>query len=155
MQEILPWVQSHWKETKIMRAKKIFITEADRRRLGELIRVAIEFGGHARKDLELLVQELSRAEVVEPREIKPDVVTMNSRVLLKDVSTEEEMEYTLVFPQDANVDAGAISVLAPIGTAILGYSAGDVIEWPVPEGMRRIRVEKVVYQPEASGHFHL
>lgn len=80
---------------------------------------------------------------------------MNSKVILRDLDTQEIMTYTLVFPNDANYEAGAISVLAPVGTAILGYSEGDTVEWPVPSGMRRLLVEKVVYQPEAAGDFHL
>ncbi|MDD4872920.1 MAG: nucleoside diphosphate kinase regulator [Kiritimatiellae bacterium] len=138
-----------------MKPRKICITEADKMHLEELIDVAGEFGGRARKDLEALAHELARADIVDPKDVRPDVVTMNSRVVLKDVNTGEEMNYALVFPKDANVDEGAISVLAPIGTAILGYSKGDIIEWPVPAGMRRIRIEKIVYQPEAAGHFHL
>lgn len=80
---------------------------------------------------------------------------MNSRIKLRDVDTNEEMEFTLVFPGDSNVDEGKISVIAPIGTAILGYSAGDTIEWHVPAGKRRIRIEKILYQPEAEGDYHL
>lgn len=138
-----------------MKPRKICITEADKKRLEELVEVAGEFGGRARKDLEALAHELARADIVNAKSVRPDVVTMNSRIVLQDVNTGEEMNYVLVFPKDANVDAGAISVLAPIGTAILGYSIGDVIEWPVPAGMRRIRIEEIVYQPEAAGHFQL
>ena len=79
---------------------------------------------------------------------------MNSKVVLRDVDTSAEMTYSLVFPKNADVDAGAISILAPVGTAILGYREGDVIEWPVPSGMRRIRIEEILYQPEAAGDFH-
>jgi len=138
-----------------MNPRNICITEADKKRLEELIEVAGDFGGRARKDLDSLAHELGRAEVVVSKNVRPDVVTMNSRVVLQDVNTGEEMTYVLVFPKDANVDMGAISVLAPIGTAILGYSKGDIIEWPVPGGVRRIRIEKIVYQPEAAGHFYL
>jgi regulator of nucleoside diphosphate kinase len=138
-----------------MKPRKICITEADKKRLEELIEVAREFGGRAREDLEALAHEIQRADIVDPKTVRPDVVTMNSRAVLRDVDTGEEMDYVLVFPKDANIDVGAISVLAPVGTAILGYSKGDVIEWPVPAGMRRIRIEQIVYQPEAAGHFHL
>jgi regulator of nucleoside diphosphate kinase len=65
------------------------------------------------------------------------------------------MTYVLVFPGDADIDTGAISVLAPVGTAILGYAKGDVVEWTVPSGIRRISIEEVLYQPEAAGHFGL
>ncbi len=67
----------------------------------------------------------------------------------------ETSEYTLVFPKDADIESGRISVMSPIGTAILGYSVGDAIEWTVPAGTRRIRIEAVPYQPEAAGDYHL
>ena len=134
-------------------SRTICITEADKKRLKELLGGAREFGSQ-RNDLEKLAQELARAEIVESKDVSPDVVTMNSRVILEDVSTGEEMNYALVFPKDANIETGAISILAPIGTAILGYSTGDIIEWAVPSGTRRIRIKEIVYQPEASGHFH-
>lgn len=142
-------------EGQSMAERKIYLTKFDRSRLEELLEVADEFGGHRRKDLESLEEELDRAEIVPPEDIPPEVVTMNSKVVLRDVSTSERMTYTLVFPKDANIKTGAISVLAPIGTAILGYAKGDTIEWPVPSGVRRIYIEEVLYQPEASGHYHL
>ena len=138
-----------------MSKRTIHITEFDKKRLDELISVATEFGGHARKDLEHLSQELLKARAVSPKNIPADVVTMNSKVKLSDIETGDAMTYTLVFPKDANIDAGSISVLAPVGTAILGYSKGDIIEWTVPGGVRRIRIEEVVYQPEAAGNYHL
>lgn len=102
-----------------------------------------------------MTEELERAEVVLSKDVPPDVVTMNSKVILRDLNTSEEMTYVLVFPKDANINVGAISVLAPIGTAILGYAKGDVVEWLVPSGIRRIRIKKVLYQPEAAGDFNL
>ncbi len=138
-----------------MKQRNIFITEQDKKRLEELLAVADDFGGNGRKDLSLLAGELERASVVPSKEIPPDVVTMNSKVRLKDMKSSEEMTYSVVFPKDADFSAGAISVLAPIGTAILGYSKGAVIEWPVPDGMRHIRIEEVIYQPEADGDFNL
>ena len=80
---------------------------------------------------------------------------MNSQVVLSDLETSEDVIYTLVFPSDADIDAGKISVLAPIGTAILGYRVGDVIEWMVPSGKRRIAIKELRYQPEAAGDYHL
>jgi len=134
--------------------RRIVITRFDKERLEELIAVAEEFSSHGREDLGALAGELAIATVVSPKAVPQDVVTMNSRVVLRDVDTSEEMTYALVFPQNADIDAGAISILAPVGTAILGYTEGDVIEWPVPSGMRRIRIEKILYQPEAAGDFH-
>ena len=135
--------------------RRLHITEFDKSRLEELIAVAEEFGSQDRKDLTSLAEELERAEVVSPKDVPADVVTMNSKVVLRDLSTSKEMTYVLVFPRDANIDAGAISVLAPVGTAILGYAKGDVVEWPVPSGVRRIRIDDVLYQPEAAGDYHL
>ncbi|MFO7559020.1 MAG: nucleoside diphosphate kinase regulator [Desulfobacterales bacterium] len=138
-----------------MTTRNLYITEFDKSRLEELIAVAEEFGGHDRKDLESLAEELESAEVVSPKNVPANVVTMNSKVVLRDLDTSEEMTYVLVFPKDANIDAGAISVLAPVGTAILGYATGDVVEWSVPSGVRRIRIDDVLYQPEAAGDYHL
>jgi regulator of nucleoside diphosphate kinase len=117
--------------------------------------VAREFGSQDRKDLAPLIDDLTWAEVVPPRDVPPDVVTMNSKVVLRDLATAEEMTYVLVFPGDVDVEAGAISVLAPVGTAILGYAKGDTVEWTVPSGTRRLRIEDILYQPEAAGDYHL
>lgn len=138
-----------------MATRKLYITQFDKSRLEELIAVAAQFGSQPRSDLASLAKELGKAEVVSPKDVPADVVTMNSKVVLRDLDTSEEMTYTLVFPRQANIDAGAISILAPVGTAILGYAKGDVVEWPVPAGLRRIRIEEIVYQPEAAGDYHL
>jgi len=138
-----------------MATRKLYITEFDKSRLEELIGVAEEFGHQDREDLQDLAEELANADVVPSKNIPADVVTMNSKVALRDLNTSEEMIYRLVFPGDANIDEGAISVLAPVGTAILGYTKGDIVEWPVPSGMRRIRIEDILYQPEAAGDYHL
>ena len=82
-----------------------------------------------------------------------DVITMNSRADLVDLDTGETVTFTLVFPQDANVEEEKISVLAPIGAGMLGYRVGDEFEWNVPQGVRRMKVAKVHYQPEAAGDF--
>jgi len=137
----------------VMKKRAIFITSFDKQRLEDLVTVATEFGDHDRHDLEVLATELARAKVVEATKVPADVVTMNTRVLLRDLDTNKEMEYTLVFPDEADISAGAISILAPIGTAILGFRVGNTIEWQVPSGTRHILIEKILYQPEASGHF--
>lgn len=129
--------------------RQIVITQHDADRLRTLIDEMDDFGG--RKDLAALAGELDRATIVAPKAIPSNTVTMNSSVILRDVEQSKEKTITLVFPADADIDAGAISVLAPVGTAILGFKEGDVIEWPVPSGLRRFLVEKVLYQPEAAG----
>ena len=138
-----------------MKQRQIFITAFDKKRLDELIAVARELGEHARDDLDDLVAELARAKVLEPKKVPANVVTMNSKVILHDLDTSEDLTYSLAFPNEADIDSGAISVLAPVGTAILGYREGNVVEWGVPSGKRRIRIEKILYQPEAAGNFNL
>lgn len=80
---------------------------------------------------------------------------MNSRVRLQDMETGEENIYTLVFPSDADIEQNKISILAPIGTAILGYRAGDRVDWLVPAGKRKVRIQDILYQPEAADHYDL
>ena len=134
----------------------IYITKVDRERLTKLIELTREREGDVNREyLNRLEEELERAEVVAPEDIPPDVITMRSTVRLKDMDTNEEMIYWLAFPAEANYDEGKISVLAPVGTAMLGYRRGDVIEWKVPSGVRRLKVEKVLYQPESKGDHHL
>ena len=99
----------------------------------------------------MLAQELERAEIVQPASISMDTVTMHSRVLVRDLNSDIESSYTLVFPQDADIAQAKISILAPIATALLGYREGDEIEWPTPGGRRRFKIVKVLYQPEAAG----
>ena len=136
-------------------ARKIYISDQDQSRLEDLIAMSGAGTDPDRQDLDALAAELKRATIVAAADIPPDVVTMNSRVVLRDLDSEEQMTYVLAFPQDANIDLGRISILAPIGTAILGYAKGDVIKWVVPSGTRRIRVDDIPYQPEAAGDHHL
>ncbi|HZP03048.1 MAG TPA: nucleoside diphosphate kinase regulator [Terriglobia bacterium] len=131
--------------------RTIVITESNRTRLEELLGYARGLAPRDRRYLESLEEELDRAEVVAANEIPPDVVTMNSRVRVRDLDSGMERVYTIVFPRDADPAHNRISILAPIGTALLGYRVGDVIEWEVPAGTRRLRVEEVLYQPEAAG----
>jgi len=137
-------------------SRKICITASDRERLLKLIRKEREFGSAKNKDyLKDLEQELSRAEVLPSTQIPANAITMNSKVLLKDLETGEETVYTLVYPEDADLSEDKLSVLAPVGTAILGYREGDTIDWKVPGGIVRLKVEKLLYQPEAAGDYHL
>lgn len=138
-----------------MAVKEIYITDNDMKRLRELILVAREFGHEAEKYLLDLEKELDRGHIVRSQEIPGDVITMNSEVHLRDMATRKEITYKVVFPDDADAGQGRVSVLAPIGTALLGYRVGDVIEWQVPAGPVKLKVEKILYQPEASGDYHL
>ena len=101
--------------------------------------------------LRSLQVELARGTVVNAEELPRDVVTMRSRVLI--MLEDEEKEITLVYPNEANLSTGKISILSPVGTAIIGYRVGDVVNWLTPGGLKRIRIKKVLYQPEASGDY--
>ena len=129
---------------------RIYITDDDCEWLRRLIAGRRRVNSVDQEYLDILEQELDRAEVVDPEAIPRDVVTMNSEVRLKDLDSGEIRAYRLIFPTQTRT-ANSVSVLAPIGTAMLGYRAGDVIEWPVPKGMRRLEVLDVIYQPEAAG----
>ncbi|MBN1991217.1 MAG: nucleoside diphosphate kinase regulator [Anaerolineae bacterium] len=133
----------------------IYITEFDLERLNKLLQEA-QYTQYRDNDYLLRLQaELNRAKVVAPQEVPHDVITMNSTVCLVDFSTGEEETYTLVFPEDADIEHGKISILAPVGTGMLGYRVGDVFEWDVPAGQRKLKVKHILYQPEASGDYHL
>lgn len=134
----------------------IYITEVDLARLRKLIEAARDSGVDSNMPyMNKLEDELDRANIVDPKEIPMDAITMRSKVRLKDLESRKEMIYSLVFPNEADVDEGRISVLAPVGTAMIGYRVGDIIEWEVPSGLRRLKVEEVLYQPEASGDYQL
>lgn len=134
-------------------SRTIYITHADRERLIKLIQKEQEFNPRNRQYLKQLKQELERATIVDSSEVPRDIITMNSKVRLRDLDTDDEMEYTLVYPEDAKLSEGKISVLAPVGTAILGYREGDIVEWKIPDGVVRLKVEKLLYQPEAAGNY--
>lgn len=138
-----------------MKYRTIYITSFDLMRLEDVLAVANEVNYRDRKDLEALDNELANAKILNPKDVPPDVVTMNSKVQLVHLDTGETNEYTLVFPREADIDQGKLSIISPIGTAIIGYSEGDEIEWQVPAGVRRIKIKKILYQPEAAGDFNI
>ncbi|MEO8594091.1 MAG: nucleoside diphosphate kinase regulator [Candidatus Solibacter sp.] len=129
---------------------RIYITDTDLQKLRRLIAGLRAARSPEVEHLDMLEQELDRAEVVASEAIPCDVVTMNSEVRMQDLDSGSIQRYKLVFPAQFRWDF-SVSVLAPIGTAMLGYRVGDVIEWPVPRGTRRLKVEEVIYQPEAAG----
>jgi regulator of nucleoside diphosphate kinase len=129
----------------------IDITDLDARRLRAVLAGYDDLPASHRREVNRLRRELERARIVPSREVSERVVTMNSEVVLRDLDSGQEFTCRLSFPDEAHVDAGRLSVLAPVGTAILGDREGSVIEWEVPAGTRRIRIEKILYQPEAAG----
>ncbi len=138
-----------------METKKIFVTGSDMEKLRNLVRPGQGFNGSHEASFRQLREELDKATVVDAKEIPADVVTMNSEVKFRDMETREEFVYRLVYPSFANAEKKRISILAPIGMALLGYRVGDVVEWRVPAGVRKLKIEEVIYQPEANGEFDL
>lgn len=134
-----------------MNQPSIYITTQDAEKLRKLMREAYHSDYRGSDYLKKLAGEIEKASVVQPDQIPSNVITLNSTARLVDQQTNEEMIYTLVFPEDADPSQGKISILAPIGTAMLGYKTGDTFEWDTPGGKRIIRVQEILYQPEASG----
>jgi regulator of nucleoside diphosphate kinase len=135
--------------------QSIQITEFDFQRLNRLLRRAQHSDYCGSEYLAELQVELNHAKIVPSQAISQEIVTMNSIVVLLDLATRKEETYTLVFPEDADIEQGKISILAPIGTAMLGYEIGDTFEWEVPAGKRRLKVKRIIYQPEAAGDYQL
>lgn len=131
--------------------RTIYVTRADMTRLRSLIASPKA----SRDDLCSLSLELDRAHIAERDQIPADVITMNSKARLQDLETNDVMTLTLVFPEHASIEHDRISVLAPIGTAMLGQREGDQFEWQVPAGRVQLKVLKVLYQPEAARQYAL
>lgn len=138
-----------------MANRVIYITKPDMNRLRDLIAGIRAYNPKPNANLDKLEKELDRAELVNPKKVPKDVITMNSQVRVLDIESCEESTYTIVFPSEANIANNKISILAPIGTALLGYRVGDVVEWEVPSGLKRLKIERILYQPEAAGDYHL
>lgn len=130
--------------------QRILITQADKARLQVVIDRARQEGGESRLCLDDLQRELDRAEVIDPALMPGGLVAMNSTVRVRDLDSNEIETYTLVFPQDADIQRNRISVLAPVGTAIVGCQVGDVVNWSVPRGSVQLRIEEVI----APGALH-
>ena len=128
----------------------IYLTQTDLDRLWDLLEAYATGSGGRRFDK--LEDELVRAVIMPRDQIPKDVVTMNSRVVFEDETTAQRREVTLVYPGKADINAGKISILVPVGTALLGLRAGQSIDWELPDGQkRRYRIIEVPYQPEAAG----
>ena len=134
--------------------RNLVITEADFDRLKALMDSPRYRSIHAMR-LASLQEELNHSKVFHAENVPRNVVTMHSRVRVWDLGAEESDTYTLVYPADADIEEGKVSVLAPLGLALLGARVGQVVEFDAPAGLRRLRIQKILYQPEAAGDFHL
>ena len=128
----------------------IFITKFDLERLKNLLdkKLRLDDYDHA------LLTELKKAQVVEPELIPGDVITMNSKIRLKE-ENGDSWDCTLVFPEDADIEEDKISILSPIGCSIIGYKVGSTISFPTPKGDKQVSVEDILHQPERSGDMNI
>ena len=130
------------------------ITEADRRRLGAAARRAAS-GKKNGSALAPLRHALQRAQVVGSREVPRNVVTMNSRIVLKNLDTGNRIRCTLVYPYEARLSPSAVSVASPLGRQLLGKRVGQIVRWPGGNKERRMRIQQILYQPESAGDWDL
>jgi len=138
-----------------MRERPIVVTDLDARRLRALLDRRSETSNLDQAHLQKLQSELERARVLLRAETPTDVVTMHSEVRVLDLESGDRSDYALVFPGEADVSAKRISVVAPLGTALLGFREGDTVEWMMPGGIRRLRIERVhqavAHESQAQG----
>ncbi|MBL1214040.1 MAG: hypothetical protein HND52_11835 [Ignavibacteriae bacterium] len=134
--------------------KSIYITDFDMRRFKWLANNAAKFDELYKKNIYRLEKELEKALIVEPKEIPPSVITMYTTYKIKDLATDKENTYTLVFPFDADTGQNKISILTQIGVSSIGLSSGDVIEFEDASGKRKIEIVEIIYQPEREGLFY-
>jgi regulator of nucleoside diphosphate kinase len=134
----------------------IWLTAQDYNRLRQLLADLTRQSRGMQAGVDTLEEILDLARIVQPQKVPGNVVTMNSRVVYEDVATREQGTVTIVYPADADASESKISVLAPVGAALLGEAEGGEVELPLPHGQtRRIRISSVLYQPEAQGDFAL
>ncbi len=134
---------------------KLIVNRLDYARIKQCINDAKQFKSISHIEAEKLLHELNSAKIVEPEAIPSNVVTMNSIVKLSFLNSDKQIQFQIVYPDQANLKENKISIFSPIATALIGYKIKDEIEWLVPAGLTRIRIDEIIYQPEAAGEFHL
>ena len=134
---------------------RIILTKTDYSRIHKCIDIAKRHHTIGINEAENLLNELHSASIVEPQKVPCDVVTMNSIVRISFLNSNKSLQFQIVYPDSANIKENKISIFSPVATALIGYKVSDEIEWIVPLGLTKIRVDEIVYQPEAAGDFDL
>lgn len=140
----------------MVKEETIWVTKTDLQRLGNLIELVRNQGARQLYQyIDKLEEKLKYAEVAASEKIPSNIITMRSKVRLKDLDTGEETVYSLVFPTEAKSEEGKLSILSPLATAIFGYRLGDTVEFQAPLKLRRLKVLEILYQPESAGDYNL
>jgi len=134
---------------------KIIINRLDYARIKKCISDAKQFKSITSIEAENLLKELDSAKIVEPESIPSNVVTMNSIAKITFLSNNQQVQFQIVYPDQANLKENKISIFSPIATSLIGYKVNDEIEWIVPGGLTKIRIDEIIYQPEATGDYEL
>lgn len=137
-----------------MNGASLVVNRMDYSRLAELLQTAY-IGARDRPYLQALKEELAGSRRIPPGRVPKGVVTMRSRVRVRELDNDEVETFTLVYPEEANLDEGKLSVLCPLGSAVFGARVGDVVTRRVPGGVLSVRIEEILYQPEAAGDHDL
>ena len=138
-----------------MATKKHCFNAYDIDRIRGFLELATVGGAERYRSLVGLKQKLASSAILAPEEMPPDVVTMNSRIRVNDITNGSTVLVTLVFPQDADYKQQKVSLLAPLGAALLGRYAGEELSYDAPGGSTKIVIEEIVYQPEAAKEYSL
>lgn len=138
-----------------MMERALYLTDYDYERLELLLDNMNSVPQNRREDLSRLEGDLATCQIIAPEEMPADIVTLHSIVRYLDLDNNKDRVATLVFPSNADLSKGRISIVAPLGTAILGRAEGDIVSWKTFDGKKTIRIEEVLYQSEAAGHYHL
>jgi regulator of nucleoside diphosphate kinase len=135
--------------------QQIIISSKDAVRIQSSIDKARSGGIHAPINLQPLANEINNAKRVDPEKMPPDVVTMNSIVVLQNLKTNKTLQVQIVYPEEADMSKNKVSIFAPVGTALLGYRIGDTVKWKVPSGIVEFKILELIYQPESSKNYDL
>lgn len=135
--------------------KRLIMNRVDHARILKCINDASDMNTISAEEAENLLNELNSAKIVEPRDVPVSLVTMNSVVKIRFINTNRQIQFRIVYPDQADVKENKISIFSPVATALIGYKVNDEIEWLIPSGMTTIRIEEILYQPEAAGDYTL
>jgi len=131
----------------------IILSKLDYLRIQKCIQNARQMNTIGANEAENLMKELNSAKVVESEDVPHDVVTMNTIVKISFLNTKKALQFQIVYPDQANFRENRISIFSPVATALIGYKVSDEVEWIVPSGLTKLRIDEIIYQPEAAGDF--